>query len=81
MVSQREYPLMLFLFSGLFLAYQSISPGAVDTEIINKEAIPDLPPFPMLRSEDVADAISYCIQTPPSVQIHELIIKPLGESF
>ncbi|BFF92935.1 farnesol dehydrogenase-like [Drosophila madeirensis] len=57
----------------------SISPGAVDTEIIDdkiKEAMPD---FPMLRAENVADAVTYCIQTPPNVQIHELTIKPVGE--
>ncbi|XP_016968112.1 farnesol dehydrogenase [Drosophila biarmipes] len=59
----------------------SISPGAVDTEIIDKEAIAALPDLPLLRSEDVADAISYCIQTPPNVQIHELIIKPVGETI
>lgn len=69
------------LFSLLFHTHQSISPGAVDTEIINKETIPDIAGFPMLRAEDIADAISYCIQTPPSVQIHELIIKPVGEKF
>ncbi|XP_033169397.1 farnesol dehydrogenase [Drosophila mauritiana] len=59
----------------------SISPGAVDTEIIDKEALGGIPEFPMLRSEDVADAISYCIQTPPNVQIHELTIKPVGETL
>lgn len=37
--------------------------------------------MPMLRPEDVADAVTYCIQTPPNVQIHELIIKPVGEKF
>ncbi|XP_017046693.1 farnesol dehydrogenase-like [Drosophila ficusphila] len=59
----------------------SISPGAVDTEIIDPKIKETVPNFPMLRSEDVADAVSYCIQTPPNVQIHELTIKPIGESF
>lgn len=63
------------------LRLQSISPGFVDTEIVNKDALPELSSFPMLRSEDIADAISYCIQTPPTVQIHELIIKPVGEKL
>ncbi|XP_061389945.1 farnesol dehydrogenase-like [Musca vetustissima] len=54
----------------------SISPGAVRTEII------DFPPeMPALASEDIADAIVYCIQTPPNVQIHEMIIKPIGEQI
>ncbi|EDV43756.1 uncharacterized protein Dana_GF16364 [Drosophila ananassae] len=59
----------------------SISPGAVDTEILDDSIKANFPGLPMLRSEDVADAVSYCIQTPPNVQIHELTIKPVGESF
>ncbi|KAM8705139.1 hypothetical protein ACLKA7_009579 [Drosophila subpalustris] len=45
----------------------SVSPGAVDTEIFDTALFPNDDVFPMLRSEDVADAISYCIQTPPNV--------------
>jgi len=37
--------------------------------------------IPMLRPEDIADAVTYCIQTPPGVQVHEMIIKPIGENF
>uniref|UniRef100_A0A182JMS0 Dehydrogenase n=1 Tax=Anopheles atroparvus TaxID=41427 RepID=A0A182JMS0_ANOAO len=57
----------------------SISPGLVRTELI-----PDMPEFhrlPMLEAEDVAGAILYALGTPPHVQVHELIIKPVGESF
>uniref|UniRef100_A0A1B0AXA5 Dehydrogenase n=1 Tax=Glossina palpalis gambiensis TaxID=67801 RepID=A0A1B0AXA5_9MUSC len=55
----------------------SISPGLVNT---------DLPPeeyktLPRLQSEDVAMAVLYCLSTPPHVQVHELIIKPVGEAF
>lgn len=60
---------------------QSISPGVVDTEIFDENSPEKLAKMPMLRPEDVADAVTYCIQTPPNVQIHELIIKPVGEKF
>ncbi|KAH8277051.1 hypothetical protein KR026_004343 [Drosophila bipectinata] len=59
----------------------SISPGAVDTEIVDEKIKANFPDIPLLRSEDIADAVSYCIQTPPNVQIHELTIKPVGEIF
>ncbi|XP_017869655.1 PREDICTED: farnesol dehydrogenase [Drosophila arizonae] len=70
-----------FLAKGSKTKITSISPGAVDTEIIDRDRLTGLGNFPMLRSQDVADAITYCIQTPPHVQIHELTIKPIGETF
>ena len=59
---------------NVLLLLQSISPGAVKTEILNFP-----PEVPVLESEDIANAVVYCLQTPPHVQIHELIIKPVGE--
>ncbi|XP_017110186.2 farnesol dehydrogenase [Drosophila bipectinata] len=60
----------------------SISPGATDTEIFDKTIVGDFPEdLTILRSKDVADAITYCIQTPPNVQIHELTIRPVGETI
>ncbi|KAK7864261.1 hypothetical protein R5R35_009524 [Gryllus longicercus] len=35
--------------------------------------------FPYLESEDVADATLYALSTPAHVQIHDIIIKPIGE--
>uniref|UniRef100_U5EW40 Putative dehydrogenase n=1 Tax=Corethrella appendiculata TaxID=1370023 RepID=U5EW40_9DIPT len=57
----------------------SISPGVVDTEIWEGIKIPDDTPY--LRSIDVANAVLYVLKTPPHVQVHELIIKPVGEIF
>lgn len=65
----------------LSFTLQSISPGVVDTEIFDENSPEKLAKMPMLRPEDVADAVTYCIQTPPNVQIHELTIKPVGEKF
>ncbi|XP_068157114.1 farnesol dehydrogenase-like [Drosophila tropicalis] len=70
-----------FQTKGTKTRITSVSPGAVDTEIVTDEVKERSPDFAMLRSEDVADAVTYCIQTPPNVQIHELIIKPIGEKF
>ncbi|XP_016953834.1 farnesol dehydrogenase [Drosophila biarmipes] len=55
----------------------SISPGLVDTELVPLA----YKRLPMLRAEDVANAIMYVLDTPPHVQVHELTIKPMGEPF
>ncbi|KAH8374960.1 hypothetical protein KR200_010031, partial [Drosophila serrata] len=70
-----------FIKSGTQTKITSISPGVVNTEIFGSSSIELSSAMPMLRSEDIADAVSYCIQTPPNVQIHELTIKPVGEPF
>ncbi|XP_073828248.1 farnesol dehydrogenase-like [Musca autumnalis] len=58
----------------------SISPGCVDTEIL-PDNIKQLIGETMLKSQDISSAVMYAISTPPHVQIHEMIIKPLGEMF
>ncbi|XP_073835619.1 farnesol dehydrogenase-like [Musca autumnalis] len=67
-----------FLSQETKIKVTSISPGAVRTEILG-ENINFPTELPALTSDDIADAIVYCIQTPPHVQIHEMIIKPVGE--
>ncbi|XP_017780971.1 PREDICTED: farnesol dehydrogenase-like isoform X2 [Nicrophorus vespilloides] len=61
----------------------SISPGMTDTEMLKLQGdeiiIPD--DMPALNPEDVANSIIHILGTPPHVQIHELIIKPVGEAF
>lgn len=64
----------------MFNYSQSISPGAVDTEIFEPEMAEALKDT-MLKSEDISAAVMYVLGTPPNVQVHELTIKPLGEQF
>ncbi|XP_055845278.1 farnesol dehydrogenase [Episyrphus balteatus] len=60
----------------------SISPGIVNTDILPTEIQTVVKQFmPMLKSEDVADAVLYAISTPDNVQVHNIIIKPMGEKF
>ncbi|KAH8417620.1 hypothetical protein KR222_002820, partial [Zaprionus bogoriensis] len=72
------FTLRIYLIFIIYCTLQSVSPGPVKTEILAPSEAPNVPLMPMLRAEDVADAIAYSIQTPPNVQIHELIIRPLG---
>lgn len=69
---------------------QSISPGGVETEIAEASALASggelsaelkkfMASIPLLKSKDVADSVVYVLSTPPRVQVHELIIKPIGE--
>lgn len=59
---------------------QSVSPGAVDTEIM-PPSFKNILEFATLKPEDVSNAVVYCISTPPNVQIHELFLRPLHERF
>ncbi|XP_030745973.1 farnesol dehydrogenase-like [Sitophilus oryzae] len=63
-----------------------ISPGLVNTEIADvydsnsylAKAVADPN---NLKCEDIADAVIYILSTPPHVQIHELVIKPVNEPW
>uniref|UniRef100_A0A182J4V4 Dehydrogenase n=1 Tax=Anopheles atroparvus TaxID=41427 RepID=A0A182J4V4_ANOAO len=65
--------------AGTKIKVTSVSPGAVQTEILGPLDI--TPEMPLLESEDVSQAVLYAIGTPPRVQVHEIIIKPVGEQF
>lgn len=56
----------------------------VDTEIFKVSGIQELSKLkklPMLSPTDISQAILYMLSVPEHVQIHELIIKPVGEKM
>ena len=63
---------------------QSISPGCVKTEIIRELPADQSEKFaalPALEPEDISESIIYVLGTPQRVQITELEIRPLGETY
>lgn len=70
------------IFPHVYL-FQSISPGAVRTEMFDSAIaiLPQLKQMPALKAEDVADSIIHALTAPPHVEIHEitLVAKSLCE--
>lgn len=52
------------------------SGGSVDSEFLKA-----LKQMPALKPRDIADAVLYVLSAPAHVQVHELMIKPVGEAF
>ncbi|XP_053676838.1 farnesol dehydrogenase-like [Anopheles nili] len=65
--------------AGTKIKVTSVSPGAVKTEIVEGVELPK--DMTWLQPEDISEAVLYAIGTPPHVQVHEIIIKPIGEAF
>uniref|UniRef100_A0A182MQY1 Oxidoreductase n=1 Tax=Anopheles culicifacies TaxID=139723 RepID=A0A182MQY1_9DIPT len=65
--------------AGTKIKVTSVNPGGVKTEIIDSAAVPE--GMPLLEAKDISAAVLYAIGTPPNVQVHEIIIKPIGEAF
>lgn len=57
----------------------SISPGVVATPIYFDDG-DYLANTPHLLTEDIADTVLFVLGTAPHVQVHEIIIRPLGET-
>ncbi|XP_059610868.1 farnesol dehydrogenase-like [Phlebotomus argentipes] len=70
-----------FIRSKRHIKVTSISPGAVETEIVPGDYRERYGEIPFLQPEDISKSVLYILGTPPHVQIHELIIKPFGERF
>lgn len=34
-----------------------------------------------LGADDISSAVLYCLATPQHVQVHEMMIRPMGEMF
>ncbi|XP_055372551.1 farnesol dehydrogenase-like [Condylostylus longicornis] len=54
-----------------------ISPGLTETPIV-PEFLLQNPHIRVLQPKDVADCVIFALNTPPHVQVHELIVLPLG---
>uniref|UniRef100_A0A182Q6Z3 Dehydrogenase n=1 Tax=Anopheles farauti TaxID=69004 RepID=A0A182Q6Z3_9DIPT len=70
------------VYLGTGCKVTSISPGLVEGDIVSTSSTKDndiVNYMPKLKPEDVAEAVLYAITTPENVQIHELVIKPMGE--
>ncbi|MDX6626308.1 MAG: hypothetical protein QOE56_1297 [Solirubrobacterales bacterium] len=73
--------------TGRHVRVSLIEPGAVDTELTshNREEIARqikerFGETEILRSEDIADAISYVVTRPPHVAINEVLIRPTEQA-
>jgi NAD(P)-dependent dehydrogenase (short-subunit alcohol dehydrogenase family) len=72
----------------LIRGFRSVSPGVVATEIdetsniyLDEKTLEERKSRAALAASDCADAVIYALSTSPNCQVHDLIIKPIGEKF
>jgi NADP-dependent 3-hydroxy acid dehydrogenase YdfG len=62
--------------NGTGIRVTVVEPGLVDTPAIS----PDRRDQPKLRPQDVAAAVVYAVNQPPSVDVNEIVVRPVGQS-
>ncbi|XP_017777924.1 PREDICTED: farnesol dehydrogenase-like [Nicrophorus vespilloides] len=65
------------VMKGKKIKISAISPGLTGSELFKV----DISQIPQVKCSDISDAVMYILATPPHVQIHDLIIKPVGETI
>ncbi|XP_060523860.1 farnesol dehydrogenase-like [Cylas formicarius] len=70
---------------NLKIKITSVSPGAVATDFLNVKTGGTMSyselNFPILKAEDVANAVIYALSTPPHVQVSEITLQAVGEKL
>ncbi|KAJ3660770.1 hypothetical protein Zmor_005202 [Zophobas morio] len=69
---------------GLKIKVTCISPGRVDTLIARNNDVAvdkNFDDAPGLEPRDIANCVLYVLSTPLHVQVHEICIKPVGETL
>ena len=62
-----------------------MSPGDTETEFMErmlgsrKAAREAAPSYAQMTPQDVADAVLYVLSTPPGVEIHDLLLRPVDQ--
>lgn len=64
-------------FSHIPIKLTSISPGMVESDMLNNMNQELVAILPKLKVEDIADAVCYAINTPDHVRVDEIIINPM----
>jgi NAD(P)-dependent dehydrogenase (short-subunit alcohol dehydrogenase family) len=56
----------------------AILPGDIDTPLLNKRpVVPDADArAKMMKPEDIAQCVLFCVQLPPRVVVEELLVRP-----
>jgi len=58
----------------------AISPGLIESDVIREDMCDNITTnMPALAARDVSSAILYAISVKPNVQIHEIVLKPVGD--